>query len=89
MSRMPVGAKVTRGATDDAAGRGRRVVAAWATASTHRAALYETVAHAATTLRPRPAASSVAPRVRWAPTGLRLIADPSRAVGRSAGRSLR
>jgi hypothetical protein len=46
MSRRPVGAQGTRGATDDASGRGRRVVAAWATASTHGAALYETVLYA-------------------------------------------
>ena len=46
MSRRPVGAQRTRGATDNASERGRRVVAAWATASTHRTALYETVLYA-------------------------------------------
>ncbi len=46
MSRRPVGAQRTRGVTDNASERGRRVVAAWATASTHGAALYETVLYA-------------------------------------------
>jgi hypothetical protein len=46
MSRRPVGAQRTRGVTDGASGRGRRVVAAWATPSTHGAALYETVLYA-------------------------------------------
>ena len=46
MSRRPVGAERTRGVSDDASGRGRRVVAAWAMASTHGAALYETVRYA-------------------------------------------
>jgi hypothetical protein len=46
MSRRLVGTQRTRGVSDDASGRGRRVVAAWATASTHGAALYETVRYA-------------------------------------------
>jgi hypothetical protein len=46
MSRRPGGAQRTRGVTDDASERGRRVVAAWATPSTHGAALYETVLYA-------------------------------------------
>ena len=46
MSRRPVGAQRTRGVSDDASERGRRVVAAWATPSTHGAAVYETLLYA-------------------------------------------
>jgi hypothetical protein len=47
MSRRPVGAtQQPRGVSDNASERGRRVVAALATASTHGAALYETVLYA-------------------------------------------
>jgi hypothetical protein len=39
---MPIG-RGTRRASDGAAERGREVVAAWATPSTHGAAVYETL----------------------------------------------
>jgi hypothetical protein len=46
MSRIPIGAHWTREASGGASERGREVVAAWATPSTHGAALYETVLYA-------------------------------------------
>jgi hypothetical protein len=46
-----------------------RLPSAYSTVSYSAARWVEAVTHAATTLRPRPDASSLPPRVRWAPTG--------------------